>query len=288
MFSLGCKQLAPWLLAGALAITGCADEDNPGSGDTEDTEDSSDTDDSMSTTTSGTTTGETTDTTTTTTTTDSSTTTTTDGGSTTGVQPQPDGAECTVDAECESGKCYFISLLGGVCGECNEDADCPDGGCTPPNPLVEPAIPPACNDGELGGGCETTEVCQDDLTCVTFIEVPSVATISTCAECESDADCAGGQQCAPQIDVANFSGQFSCVDDGSVPAGQGCDLAGEAEECEAGLLCAAVDVGGFVEFGLCAECGVNADCTEMDEVCNDPDVNLETGEITPPMCGPPA
>jgi hypothetical protein len=281
---LGLKTFALPLLAGTLAMAGCPSDDSPSGSDTDNGSSSTSGTDSASTT-STTTAGMTSASTTDTSTTSTSTTT---SGSSGGVVPQPNGADCEVDAECESGHCFFISLLGGVCGECVTEEDCDGGGCTPPNPLVDPPLPATCNDGGLGEGCNTDAVCQDGLTCIEFINVPNVLEISTCGECTSDADCTDGTatECAPQIDVANFTGQQSCVDPGSVPAGGGCDYMANGEECEMGLLCASVDIMSLLTFGLCGECQVDADCTTMGEVCLDPDVNLDTGEVTPPLCGP--
>ena len=283
---LGLKTFALPLLATMLALAGCPSDDDAGSSDTEDSDSSTSTSGTDSASTTSTTSAGMTTTTTDGTTTDG-TSTTTDGTSG-GVVPQPNGAECEVNDQCESGFCFFVSLLGGVCGECITEDDCDSGGCTPPNPLSDPPVPAACNDGGIGEGCNTDAVCMDDLTCIEFINVPNILEISTCGECESDADCTDGTatECAPQVDVANFTGQQTCVEPNSVPAGQGCDFEGMGEECEEGLLCAEIDIMMLISFGLCGECEVDADCTEMGEVCNDPDVDIDTGEVTPPLCGP--
>jgi hypothetical protein len=194
--------------------------------------------------------------------------TTTIGGPTDdGMMPVPDGGMCTEDAECESMQCFDGGLLGGICGECNEDADCPEGGCSVPNPLA--GTPSTCNMGEMGGGCETTDVCMPDLVCALILDVPGVITASTCSQCETDADC-GKQLCAPTYNVSEISGFKSCVDPMSVADGLGCDLEGSGDmQCASGI-CAGADVMGFLELGVCSEC-------ENDE--NDMPVGCDPGQV---------
>lgn len=280
----------PCLLAGLVALSGCPGDDDPGGGDDTDSGETDDTfpDPSQSSTdpTTGDPTSAGTDSDSATTGPDQTSTSTASGtdGSSGGVEPQPDGAECTENEECISGMCYFNSLFGGVCSPCLTEEDCPDGGCTPPNPLVEPLGPAMCNDGSAGGGCNTDAACQKDLACIDLINVPGILEVATCGECNDDTECDKPQLCAPQFDVPNFSGQKSCVDPGSVPNGQGCDHEGSGnEQCMSGI-CAPVDLMGFLTIGLCGECAVDADC-ENGEVCMEATFDQETLEVTPPLCG---
>ena len=280
--------LSSALVAGLLTLTACPGDDDPG-----DTGAGTDTDDGSSTGTPDPTTGSPTTDDPTATTTDPTATTTDDPTATTGdptattgdTDPLPNGSECTENEECESGMCFFNSLFGGVCGECLTEEDCPDGGCTPPNPLPEPPVPATCNDGSLGGGCNTDEACQEELSCIDLIEVPGIIEVATCGECNEDTECSDDWLCAPQFDIANFTGQKSCVEPGSVPNGQGCDHEGSGDDqCMSGI-CAEVDLMGLLTVGVCGECNVDADCTEAGETCQEPDVDIETGEVTPPLCG---
>jgi hypothetical protein len=196
-----------------------------------------------------------------------------------GPDPVPDGGMCTEDAECMSGQCFDGGLLGGICGECNEDADCTEGGCSVPNPLA--GTPSVCNMGEMGGGCETTDVCMDGLVCALILDVPGVITASTCSQCEDDAGCTD-QLCAPTYNVSEISGFKSCVDPMSVADGLGCDLEGSGDmQCASGI-CAGADVMGFLELGVCSECrnvdGEPEGCMPG-QVCMDASVDLAMGLI---------
>ena len=203
------------------------------------------------------------------------------------VEPQPNGSTCEENTECESGFCFYISLIGGICGECNADADCPAGGCSLPNPLAEPPTGAHCNMGAAGDGCMSDEVCTDGLVCASIINVPNILDASTCSECLTDADCDMGMLCSPMYDVLNISGEKVCVAPGSVPNGPGCDFMGSgAMACESGL-CATVDIMTLLQLGVCGDCGVDADCTAPD-VCLPADIDTATGEVTPPTCGTPA
>ncbi|MEM6996928.1 MAG: hypothetical protein AAF721_40875, partial [Myxococcota bacterium] len=200
-------------------------------------------------------------------------------------EPQVDGSMCSEDCECESENCFFIALLGGVCGECTEDADCEGGGCTIPNPLSMPPTGSVCNDGSAGTGCETTDVCMDGLSCGTLVDVPGVFTLSTCGTCLEDAEC-GEQLCSPSIDLATFSGQKDCVDPGTVPNGQICDHLGTGNmACESGI-CATVDIMAIVQVGVCGECEVDGDCMDPMMVCAPADIDLDTQMVIPPSCVP--
>jgi hypothetical protein len=205
-------------------------------------------------------------------------------GDETPVEPQPNGEECSTNAECESGMCFHVSILGGICGECLVDDDCPEGGCSIPNPLSDPPQGATCNEGEQGGGCMSDDVCVDELTCEVILDIPGIFTASTCSQCETDGDCDGEQLCSPAYDIPNLSGARVCVDPESVPNGEGCDHTGSGDEACTSGFCHEYDVMGFLVLGVCGECKVDADCPEGQE-CHDPDVDLDTLEVTPPVCG---
>lgn len=204
-------------------------------------------------------------------------------GSTGPAEPQPDGSSCTENEECISGKCFVVSILGGICGECLTDTDCPDGGCSLPNPISNPPVGAHCNMGEPGAGCETDDVCQMGV-CATILDVPGVLTAKTCSDCIADADCTDGQLCSPTYDVLNISGQKLCVEPGSVPNGEGCDFMGTGDTACMSGLCAAVDIMSLLMVGVCGDCEVDADCTAPD-VCIPASIDTATGTVTPPTCG---
>jgi hypothetical protein len=206
------------------------------------------------------------------------------GTLTTGCVPgeAPDGAACECDEECASNKCYVIELLRNYCSECLTDADCPSGGCSLPN--IFGGTGASCNQGELGGGCETSDVCQDDLVCTDVIDVSGVGmTIQTCSECVGDADCEGELLCSPQVELGDMKGQKICVEPGSVQDGEACDLEGTGDDACASGMCAVLDVSGMVQFGVCGECKGDGDCGP-DETCILPTLDLNTGGITPSIC----
>ncbi len=204
-----------------------------------------------------------------------------DGDGDTGPTDLPDGASCAADMECMSGQCFLVPVLGGLCGECTDDSDCPDGGCSIPNPLASTGS--TCNEGELGGGCETDDVCQTDLSCELILDVAGILTASTCSTCGSDADCDNGELCTINYDVANFTGDRTCVVPGTVLDGEGCDLDGSGDmACESGL-CAEVDIMGLAQLGVCGECAVDADC-DAGQTCQATDVDITTGDVTPAEC----
>ncbi|WAS98672.1 hypothetical protein [Nannocystis punicea] len=245
------------------------------------------------TTTEGTTTeGTTTEGTTTEgTTTEGTTTATTDtsaGPMTTDIGPcedlplQPDGATCTQPSGCgcSSGKCFVYPVFGGYCGECLVDADCDGGGCTGPNPFTGPGA--VCNDGGPGDGCQSDAVCSDpnNGVCAAVIEVPGIITVSTCGECQTDADCSAPTPvCAPKYDVADFSGRFDCVAKGSVANNGGCN---SDAACASGH-CGAASLMGLVQFGVCGECLTDADCSPGEQ-CVEGEADLGGGKLTGATC----
>lgn len=273
-----CLSIA--LLGALAALPGCGDdkrgtETEATTGTTEattevdtSTSSSGTTDDSGSgsTTTTGTTADETTG---------------TSGGPTTTGNPNgaANGEECSSDAECMSGNCYVVPLLGGQCGECNEDADCALGGCTPPNPFETNGS--TCNMGEPGGGCESDEVCMDGLTCSTVLDIAGLIQINTCSNCQSDADC-GNQICAPVVDVQGFSGLNDCIDANTIPQDGYCDLEGNGDAACASGICSTIDIMGITEIGACGECNSDADCNGG--ACVEGVFDLNTAELAGSTC----
>lgn len=287
------RFLSSLSLVAALGLgTGCPAEDDPDtSAETDDGTSGDPTTDPTATTTDPTAT--TTDPTATTTDpTDTTDGTTSDGETTdatdptedptdpTGDDPLPDGSDCTMSEQCESGSCY-VTGIGGLCGECAGDDDCDGGGCSLPNPLATPPEGSVCNAGELGDGCQTTDVCGDGLQCVEIINVPGILMASTCSECETTADCDGELVCNVSVDVANISGQQTCVAVDSVPDGEFCDLEGDgALACT--NFCAEASVKGLLTFGLCGECAVDGDCADGLS-CVEPEVGID-GTVVASFC----
>jgi hypothetical protein len=272
-----------WFVLGALAActTGCpADEENDTSGSPTSVASDESTGGASMTTTDGMT-GQMTTATTTVATTDM----TSESTGSPPAEPQENGAACELDEECISGYCYVIDLLGGICGECNADADCEAGGCSLPNPLAVPPVGAHCNMGEPGAGCMSDDVCQDGYVCATILEVPGILEASTCSECLTDADCDTGLLCSPTYDVLNISGQNLCREPGSVPNGEGCNFMGTGDDACMSGLCAMVDIMMLLQVGVCGDCEVDVDCTAPD-VCLPADIDIATGMVTPPTCGP--
>jgi len=191
-----------------------------------------------------------------------------------GTDPLPDGSTCTEDADCESTHCFVAGALGGICGECTSDADCDGGGCSLPNPLT--SAPSTCNMGEVGGGCESDEICEEGLVCAEILNVPGILEAATCSVCDSDKLCAKGETCQPEYDVANISGQKVCAPDGSLEDGVGCDLETGAAACASGF-CQPADIMGLLTLGVCSGCGSDDDCGGA--ACNPPEIDLAKGLV---------
>ncbi|KIG17115.1 hypothetical protein DB30_03712 [Enhygromyxa salina] len=191
----------------------------------------------------------------------------------------PNGAPCTSGAECLTGQCYIVPLLGGQCGECDHDDDCPDGGCTAPNPFENNG--PTCNMGEAGGGCESDEVCEDGLSCGNVLSLlQGLIEINTCGVCATDDDC-NGQICAPIVVVENFDGQNMCIDENSLPQDSFCNLEGNGDmACE--NVCSVIDIMGLAEVGACGECNSDEECNGG--TCQFGDFDLETGTLSGSVC----
>ena len=268
---------------------GCSDDGNTDSNTTNETTGTGTDSDTSTSTGTDSDTGTASDsatTTTTTTTTDTTATTTT---TTTGVEPQPDGAMCTADAECISGSCFLVPLLGGICGECKVDADCDGGGCTIPNPLQGQGA--TCNEGEAGAGCESDAVCVDpnNAICGLVLDATPIIKVQTCGECKSNADCTDDAlpNCSPEISVSDFSGILTCVADGSVANNSACNHVeqdgvpiGNAA-CESGK-CGTAVVMGVVQIGVCGECFTDDDC--MGGTCQDAAVDTDTLALIGSKC----
>lgn len=143
-----------------------------------------------------------------------------------------------------------------------------------PNPLAN--LPAVCNDGSLGGGCETDVSCNAPLTCEVIIATP-VITASTCSECNVDGDC-GGDLCVPSYDVLNISGFNSCEPAGSVANGEGCDLGATGDaSCTSGV-CATASFMGFADLGICSECETDMDC-QGNMTCMPAEISLALGLV---------
>jgi hypothetical protein len=196
----------------------------------------------------------------------------------------PMGGTCTDGSECGSCECYLVPFLGGQCGACDEDADCAastGGGCTPPNPFMNNGS--TCNMGEAGGGCETSDVCADGLSCGTVLDLLGLIQISTCGECATDADCTD-QICAPVVIVEEFNGQNTCIDANSLLQDSFCNLEGNGDMACESQICSVVDIMGLAQVGACGECNSDADCG-MNQTCNPGEFVLDTGSLVGSVCG---
>jgi len=169
------------------------------------------------------------------------------------------------------------------------------GGCTVPNPIA--GIGSTCNMGEAGAGCETNDICTDPAAgfCGLLLSVPGIINVSTCGACAVNDDCVAANpktpNCSPTYDVMNFSGQYVCVEDASVPNNGGCNLAKDAMDlpvgnaaCESGF-CGEASVMGLVKLGICGECNSNADCVAIGkQTCTDPVVDLQGATLQGSIC----
>jgi len=294
----------------ALPLVGCGG--NETTTDATDTNSTSETDPS-GTSTDGMTTDEPTggtmtmgETDTTTTTGDpTDTTATTAGDPCEGVERMNAGLECTMDCDCkkidsidlvdggleydgggvvqginytdpeEDGTCFLVPLLGGQCGQCVTSDECAPGeGCTIPNPLA--SGPSFCNDGGNGAGCdpEGANTCQAGLSCGVILDAAGILTVATCGECTVNGDCdAETPHCAPTIDVANFTGELTCVESASIENNTAC-VFGDDAACMSGF-CGKAVVMGVIEVGICGECNEDSDC-EDGQTCSDPMVDIDT------------
>ena len=194
-------------------------------------------------------------------------------------EPGPLGSQCGSNEDCQSGFCYQVPMLGGVCSECLTDADC-EFGCG-----VDIALGYAvCTDGSVGAMCEDENACSDGLVCAELIDTGGLFPLNFCSECNTDVDCVDGELCAPIYDVMNISGHLGCVEPMSVPDGEGCPYAdgvGNGEVCQNGH-CGGASIFGVVTIGLCGNCSVDEDCLEG-ETCMP--AMAGAGGVSGPMCG---
>ena len=213
-----------------------------------------------------------------------------DGEPTTGDgdgEPEPcegdgaNGTACNTGCDCASTFCRVLPILGGQCGECVVDADCPDGGCSLQSPFENNG--PTCNMGEPGGGCESTEVCQDDLVCGNVLSLGGFIEVDTCGFCE-DGGCEGDLICTPVVLVEEFSGINTCVEPGSFAQDAYCDIEGNGDAACADF-CSPVLIEGIITIGACGECVDNDDCG-ADETCSPGAFDLGLGSLTGSTCVP--
>jgi len=194
-------------------------------------------------------------------------------------------ARCETHADCASGKCFYIPLLGGLCSECLVDDDCEGGGCSLPVVLATPPIGARCTTGALGEGCMSDEICQEPFQCEQIIDVPTVIEASTCSECGSDADC-GDELCSPRYHIREITGEWVCVPPGSVPNGEGCNLEGTGDLACASGFCAPASIMGLTQVGICGDCRTDEDCPEP-QVCAPTGWMIGTWTVTPSACVEP-
>ena len=184
---------------------------------------------------------------------------TTQGSSDSGAMPQPNGAMCTVDADCISMNCYQIPMLGGVCSECNADQDCVDAGTGIACSLDIVSQQAKCTSGALGDTCMSQESCSDGLYCAEVIEGTFGLVPSACSNCLDSGDCDGGQLCSPNFDQQEFKGFKECVDPGTVPNDQLCSLKDMGDAACMSGHCGEVTIQ-IIKVGVCGACETDADC----------------------------
>lgn len=250
------------VLAAGLLL-GCRGDDSPGESATEASTSTGGTDSASSTSGSSETTDASTSTSTSTTagTTDNSggfLSSSTDGS--TGTSPQPNGSQCESDADCESMKCYTIPMFGGVCSECKTDDDCLKAGTGIACSLDALSMQAVCTNGGVGSTCMSQDSCMDGLVCAEVIPGTFGLIPSACSECDKDSDCSDGKLCSPSLDVMMFKGYKSCVEPGSVPNNELCDVMGSGNMACESTHCGSVDIMGFIMLGICGECESDDDC----------------------------
>lgn len=200
-------------------------------------------------------------------------------GAETSVDQQPNGAQCTGPQECDSGFCYSLPQVGGICSECLVDQDCGEGTCS--LDAVGYAI---CTDGSQGVQCNTDEGCMGDLVCSEIIDTGGIINASFCSECGPQAPCTDGQICTPFYDLGNLGGSLICADPGSVEDGEGCPIEGGegvGEACASGH-CGIAVLLGLAELGVCGECSTDEDCPEMGQTCVPPEAGM--AGLVPAFC----
>jgi hypothetical protein len=190
----------------------------------------------------------------------------------TGPQPPgPNGSMCGGNEECESGFCYQVPMLGGLCGECLMDSDCEMGTCA----LDFNIMYAVCTDGSIGMMCDSDEGCAGELVCTQLIDTGGIFNASFCSDCGPSAPCMGDQVCNPVYSDMGLGGYLTCVDPGSVENDQGCPIVdgmGDGSVCMSGH-CGIANLFMFLEVGVCGECDIDNDCPMMG-TCNPPTADM--------------
>lgn len=203
------------------------------------------------------------------------------GGETAGPGPQPNGGQCESNEGCDSGFCYVLPMIGGVCSECLMDSDCEMGTCA----LSVDVMYAVCTMGELGDMCDSDEGCMGELVCTQLIDTGGFFNASYCSTCGPTLACEGTDVCAPIYDAMGIGGQMECAAVGSVPNGGGCPLddqgMGDGTVCMSGICSVADAFMGFVQLGVCGDCNSDDDCT-MPATCTPAAVDM--GGITGSVC----
>lgn len=191
----------------------------------------------------------------------------------------PNGDFCEFDGDCQSGHCFQIPMIGGVCSECTSDADCENGSCQPDFG----AGYAVCTDGSLGQDCMTDDGCAEGLVCAEVVGGGGFP-VNRCSECSPDDPCPMGQGCVLNTDNGFLEAYYACVDDGTVPNGETCPVVGgvgDGAVCASGE-CAVISVFmGMFEIGVCSDCDEDMDCP-MGMTCQPPDFGM--GGLVPGMC----
>jgi hypothetical protein len=183
------------------------------------------------------------------------------------VGPQPNGADCSSDADCESMNCYSNQLIMlSICAECNEDADCVAAGTGTACTLDLGTQSISCTNGANGSTCMSDEACMSG-HCDAVINIPIPGLLpDTCGECSSSADCTAPDICSPNFDFQAFSGQKICVAPGSVENNNLCPEGAEGDlACMSGH-CTMATIMNLVPVNICGECASDADCA-MGQTC---------------------
>lgn len=179
----------------------------------------------------------------------------------TAVDPQPLGGQCASAEECESGFCYLVPQIGGLCSECLVDQDCDGGTCS-----ISIGMGFAeCAPGNQGDGCNTDEGCIGELVCGELIDTGGIINASFCSECKISDDCDEGELCVPEYSAGELGGSLSCATENTVPNDSGCNLT-EPTACASGF-CGEADLFGFFQIGVCGECIVDEDCPDEGQTC---------------------
>lgn len=160
----------------------------------------------------------------------------------------PVGAECDFPDDCESGACFLLGDLGGICSECDADRECEEGSCSLSFLTVPYGL---CAAGGQGAGCISDASCEPGLSCF------NLPGFRTCAGCDSDDDCAGDTLCS-YPDPTSPVGR-TCVAPGSIADGEFCwiDPDHDADATCENDHCNQV---GESAIGLCGECRNDFDC----------------------------